>query len=306
MRRIALLAIAAGFVVPLMASAPAQAQATRTWVSGVGDDANPCSRTAPCKTFPGAISKTAAGGEINCLDSAGFGAVTIGKSLTIPCDGVVGGMVVSGSNGVLINAASTDVVTLKGLDIEGLGMTTTGVGLNGIKVLAAAAVHVEDCIIRDFKAATPNGFGILVAPTTTLTFTVTNTIPVGASPHSTALAPDGQTLAVVNYSSSEVSIIDTARDIELKRLPTDENPQDVAWSADGAMVYTANVDGQFGGRPVGTISVINVATGGQSRLITNDPGMDSAPTSIARSKDGATGYVTNLRAGTVTVYDLGR
>lgn len=146
----------------------------------------------------------------------------------------------------------------------------------------------------------------LVAVLDLLTFTVTKTIPVGASPHSTALAPDGQTLAVVNYSSSEVSIIDTARDIELKRLPTGENPQDVAWSADGAMVYTANVDGQFGGRPVGTISVINVATGGQSRLITNDPGMDSAPTSIARSKDGATGYVTNLRAGTVTVYDLGR
>jgi YVTN family beta-propeller protein len=146
----------------------------------------------------------------------------------------------------------------------------------------------------------------LVAILDPLTFSVTKTIPVGVSPHSTALAPDGQTLAVVNYSSSEVSIIDTARDIELKRLPTGENPQDVAWSADGSLVYTANVDGHFAGRPVGTISVINVATGGQSRLITNDPNMDSAPTSIARSKDGATGYVTNLRAGTVTVYELGR
>ena len=64
-------------------SAPAHAQATRTWVSGVGDDANPCSRTAPCKTFAGAISKTAAGGEINCLDPGGFGAVTITKAITI-------------------------------------------------------------------------------------------------------------------------------------------------------------------------------------------------------------------------------
>jgi len=65
----------------------AQAQATRTWVSGVGDDANPCSRTAPCKTFAGAISKTAAGGEISVLDPGGFGAVTITKSITINGDG---------------------------------------------------------------------------------------------------------------------------------------------------------------------------------------------------------------------------
>src|SRR6478609_5218614 len=85
MRRIATLAIFLGFLTPMLASAPAQAQATRTWVSGVGDDANPCSRTAPCKTFADAISKTATNGEINCLDPGGFGVVTIVKSITIDC-----------------------------------------------------------------------------------------------------------------------------------------------------------------------------------------------------------------------------
>src|SRR5436309_12145423 len=100
MRRIALLALVIGFLTPFMASAPAHAQASRTWVSGVGDDANPCSRTAPCKTFAGAISKTAAGGEINCLDSGGFGAVTIIKSMTILCQGVVGGVLASSVNGI--------------------------------------------------------------------------------------------------------------------------------------------------------------------------------------------------------------
>src|SRR5712691_11154978 len=94
---------------------PAQAQASRTWVSGVGDDANPCSRTAPCKTFAGAISKTAAGGEINCLDSGGFGGVTIGKSITIRCVGVEGGVLVSGVNGIVVNAAAGDKVVLEGL-----------------------------------------------------------------------------------------------------------------------------------------------------------------------------------------------
>src|SRR5687768_12498119 len=81
--------------------APASAQATRTWVSGVGDDANPCSRTAPCKTFAGAISKTAAGGEINCLDPGGFGGVTITKSISIICDHTEGGVLVSGTNAIV-------------------------------------------------------------------------------------------------------------------------------------------------------------------------------------------------------------
>src|SRR3989440_249753 len=85
--------------------APAHAQATRTWVSGVGDDANPCSRTAPCKTFAGAISKTAAGGEINCLDPGGFGAVTITKSIAIDCSEVFGSVLVSGTNGIVISGS---------------------------------------------------------------------------------------------------------------------------------------------------------------------------------------------------------
>src|SRR6188508_379392 len=86
-------------------AAPAQAQATRTWVSGVGDDANPCSRTAPCKTFAGAISKTAAAGEINCLDPGGFGAVTITKSISIDCTGTFGSVLVSGTSGIVISGA---------------------------------------------------------------------------------------------------------------------------------------------------------------------------------------------------------
>src|SRR5918911_5162304 len=81
-------------------------QATRTWVSGVGDDANPCSRTAPCKTFAGAISKTAAKGEINCLDPGGFGGLTITKALTIKCQYTEGGAIVSGTNAFVVNAGT--------------------------------------------------------------------------------------------------------------------------------------------------------------------------------------------------------
>ena len=138
---------------------PVQAQATRTWVSGVGDDANPCSRTAPCKTFAGAISKTAAGGEINVLDPGGFGGVTITKSITISSEGFEAGVLVSGTNAIIINALATDSVVLRGLDIEGLGT-----GLVGIKVLGGlAALHVEKCTINNFRGT--NGSGIEIAPT---------------------------------------------------------------------------------------------------------------------------------------------
>lgn len=152
MRRIALVALAVGLFLPFLASAPANAQATRTWVSGVGDDANPCSRTAPCKTFAGAISKTAAAGEINCLDPGGFGAVTVTKSMTISCEAGTAGVLVSGTNGIIFNAAATDYLFLKGLDIEGLGT-----GINGISFINGGFLHVEDCVIRHF---TSNGISI--------------------------------------------------------------------------------------------------------------------------------------------------
>src|SRR5712691_9728472 len=123
------LAALVGLALPV---APAQAQATRTWVSGVGDDVNPCSRTAPCKTFAGAISKTAAFGEINCLDPGGFGAVTIIKSISIICQYTEGGVVVSGANGIVVNVAATDAVFLSGLDLLGFTTVISGPALNGI------------------------------------------------------------------------------------------------------------------------------------------------------------------------------
>ena len=139
MRRIALLAIAAGFLAPLLASAPASAQATRTWVSGVGDDANPCSRTAPCKTFAGAISKTATAGEINCLDPGGMGTVTITKSMTINCHDVFGSILASGVPGITINAtAAGSRVILRNLQINGVQGGTAVAGTIGVRILAAA------------------------------------------------------------------------------------------------------------------------------------------------------------------------
>ncbi|MBK8375503.1 right-handed parallel beta-helix repeat-containing protein [Sphingorhabdus sp.] len=146
------------------AATPAMAQATRTWVSGVGDDANPCSRTAPCKTFAGAISKTASGGEINALDSGGFGAVTITKSITIRAVGLEAGILTSGTNGIVINAGATGRVLLDGLDFEGLNTS-----LSAISILSGQVVDVRNTTIRNYTD------GITISGTPNVRLTVDNT-----------------------------------------------------------------------------------------------------------------------------------
>ena len=142
------------FVLAIGFASIAQAQATRTWVSGVGDDVNPCSRTAPCKTFAGAISKTAAGGTISVLDPGGYGAVTITKSITIDGTAQISSTLNAGTNGIVINAASTDTIVIRNLEIFG-----AGTGLDGVRVLSAKAVHIEDCRIEKQSSQ-----GIEVAP----------------------------------------------------------------------------------------------------------------------------------------------
>ncbi len=135
----------------LAVASMAQAQATRTWVSGVGDDANPCSRTAPCKTFAGAISKTAVDGEIDALDPGGFGAVTITKSITI--DGCcMTSILGAGTTAININITSgTDskkTVRLRNISINGASS-----GIHGINFIAGLKLYVENCQIYGFQSS---------------------------------------------------------------------------------------------------------------------------------------------------------
>jgi len=138
MRHVALFSLAAALLLPI-ASAPVHAQtATRTWVSGTGADANPCSRTAPCKTFAGAISKTTARGEINCLDPGGYDTLTIAKEITIDCTGVYAGILNASVTGVVVNIPG-GAVTLRGISIDG-----AGTGIAGVRIVAASKVNLEN------------------------------------------------------------------------------------------------------------------------------------------------------------------
>jgi hypothetical protein len=139
----------------------ANAQATQTFASGVGDDAEPCSRTAACKTFAGGISKTAAGGEIDDLDRGGFGSLTITKSITIGGGGVIAAVLVNGNNGFVISAPAGSAITLRNLRLNGLASGGSGGGLTGISFLSGATLHIENCKIIGF---TENGINI--APST--------------------------------------------------------------------------------------------------------------------------------------------
>ena len=143
--------------------------ATRTWVSGVGDDANPCSRTAPCKTFAGAISKTASpGGQIDALDPGGFGGVTIQKGITISgAPTGTAGVLTSGTNAIVVNALSTEMVTLKNLHINGIA---TGGSLAGVKFLAGKSLTIEDSVIENF------GVGVLFNPAAGGTLIIRNSV----------------------------------------------------------------------------------------------------------------------------------
>jgi hypothetical protein len=200
--RILLGVMAACFSLSLTAS-PASAQATRTWVSGVGDDLNPCSRTAPCKTFAGAISKTATNGEINCLDPGAFGAVTIGKALSIVCQYTEGGALATlGSNDIIVNAPSTDAVHLSGLDLQG-----ANTGLNGVRFIAGKSLTIENSIIRNFGAV--NGQGVSFKPSGTSQLVIRNSTIIsngsGATGGGVLIEPTGAGVATATLNNVNVS-----------------------------------------------------------------------------------------------------
>jgi len=188
--RLAFVALMVAMAVPVFGQ-------TRTWVSGVGDDANPCSRTAPCKTFAGAISKTSAGGEIDALDPGGYGAVTITKSMTLDGNGQIASILVASTNGIVISAASTDVVVLRNIQFMG-----SGNGLDAIKILNAGRVIIDNCNINGFAG---NAISVF-ATTGSISVSVSNTNITGLGGSSTGIYASGSSSNKVNISADRVHI----------------------------------------------------------------------------------------------------
>jgi hypothetical protein len=187
----------------LLASAPAHAQATRTWVSGVGDDANPCSRTAPCKTWAGAISKTAPGGEIDALDPGGFGGVTITKSITLDGGGgQVASVLVAGVNGIFVAAQPNDIVILRNLRFEGIlgnGGNPANSGQSAIVFQSGSSLVIDKCDIVGFAV-----HGVSIAQSQTSTTLIRDTTVRNVGVNNVNVTSTSGTAAVTVANSSFV------------------------------------------------------------------------------------------------------
>lgn len=237
-----------------LGATPASAQATRTWVSGVGDDANPCSRTAPCKTFAGAISKTAAGGEINCLDPGGFGAVSINKSLTISCQYTEGGAL-AGGNGITVNLpAATDVVFLRGLDIFGVSPPS-----NGVRFVGQGTLHIEDSTIRRFNSA--NSFGVSFQPSGAAQLFISNS----------TIATNGNAGGTGGGILIQPTGAGGSARVELKGVRVQDNDGvgmkvDTAGNSSPAGTFVSAIESSFSGSPIGVSA--NMAAGAPTVQVT--------------------------------------
>jgi hypothetical protein len=160
--------VLASLFAPVLAAAPAWAAPVKVWVSKDGSVLGTCGAvTSPCLTFQAAHDNVAAGGEIGVLTPGDYGPVRITKSVSITNDGTGEASILLGQTanggvpgrGVFIDADAGAVVGLRGLVIDG-----QGVGSIGIQVLRASAVHIQNCVIRNFEAPPSDTWGILLQP----------------------------------------------------------------------------------------------------------------------------------------------
>ena len=197
-----LIATAAAFGVALavgISAAPASAQATRTWVSGLGDDANPCSRTAPCKTFPGAYSRTAAGGEIDVIDPGGYGTISISKAITIDGGGSFGSILAAGTTGVVVNAGASDRVSLRRIAINGVSQYTPSPGVTGITFNTGLVLELDDVVIENFTQ-----YGVNFTNSTTAYLDISRSFVTNCGTGAVNFAPTGSAIAFGNIQATRI------------------------------------------------------------------------------------------------------
>ena len=270
-----------------LAATAGNAQATRTWVSGVGDDVNPCSRTAPCKTFAGAISKTAAGGEINCLDPGGFGAVSIIKSMTISCQYTEGGAL-AGGNGIVVNMpATTDVTYLRGLDIFGVNPPT-----NGIRFINNGTLHVDDTTIRRFNAS--GSFGISYQPSGASRLYLNN---VTIANNGNAASANGGGILIQPTGAGGSARVDM-RNVRLQENAGVGLQVTTAGNTSATGTVVSITGSEFSGSPIGVSAIM--AAGGPTVQIMVDDSMVNHNTSFGLAASGTGTAIIRVSGTSIT------
>ena len=292
-------ALAGALLAVFLFASPASAQASRTWVSGVGDDVNPCSRTAPCKTFAGAISKTALNGEINCLDPGGFGAVTITKSITIDCSATFGSILSAGTDGINIafdSFSGTD--TRKTVNLRAIAIQGFDSGIIGIRIFGAGTgsfVNIEDSLINGNFGSTATGIADqrTVGTLNVLNTTIRDNGGSGITVASAGAGPIKATLSNVRVINSNTGIaIGTGAAVHVSNSVASSNSGSGISISGGGV----NVDGT-------TVSFNNIGilqTGGAANLSNNDFSFNSTGVSGTVSSYTNNRFTANGTGGTIT------
>ena len=200
MQRSSLPVFAATFLLSGLLAVPAVAATSQVWVSGHGADASGCGATsAPCRSFQYAHDKIVAGGEIDVLDAADYGPVTITKGVSIVNDGVGAATIVqsaAGMNAITINAGASDTIHLRGLSFNGLG-----VAANGIHLKSGARLDIVNCVVRRFMS-----HGIDLQPTKPLNFTITNVIAAENANAGINLRPAANLVGSINGLTASYNV----------------------------------------------------------------------------------------------------
>jgi Right handed beta helix region len=291
MTKIASLSIAAALIACGLSAAPAHTLANRTSVSGKGTDSGTCGRAAPCRTFAFALTQTAAGGEIDVLDPAGYGAMTITKAISIVNDGVgVAGIQVGSGNGVTINAGASDSVHLRGLTIEGLRSEA-----NGIEFTTGGNLEIENCVVRGFLFR-----GIAIAPSTSSSFSVSNTI---ASNNDVGIFVQPTGSAVVTGVLSKVTANDNFLDgIDVNSEVTTGASFNVT-IVDSVASNNGEIDAEalsVSGHPAAAAMLRNVVASN------NKAGLDAGPNTILRvAHSVVTGNLAGVETNSGTIQSFG-
>jgi hypothetical protein len=269
---------AAAFVL-VFASASANAQATRTWVSGVGDDFNPCSRISPCRTFAGAISKTAAGGQISTLDAGGFGTVTIKQSVSITNDNAgEAGILASGTSGVIVNVAKGEFVNLRGLIIDGGAPGDPGPGMTGVRFIGGGTLTIANSVIRNFVTDAATGVSFTPNASARLTIRDTHIVRNGLG------AAGGGIVVKPTAGTSSVT---------LTRVTMDNNSNGLVVDTTSGAVFTSMLDSSTSANDNTGIALIGGAGATASFLALDRSASSNNANGVTSTGDSSSVLLTN-------------
>jgi hypothetical protein len=283
--RLALVALAITTCLP---ATTASAQAMRTYVSGAGRDGNPCSASLPCQTLQTAIGLTAAGGEVYVLDSANYGPVTINKAITITSEGSVAGLLATSGTGIVIDAGATDVVNLRGLDIDGMRSGSVGIQFN-----SGQSLNIQKTMIRNFTSS-----GILFTGNGTNTLFISDAVVSNNAGSGIAVQAGAGTvkgaLSRVTVAGSDVGILASGSNVSLAITDTVSNGNNygIAASASTVTIRNSTIVQNSVGISAYQSSVVAVA---QSALTANGTGWQATNSGqlVSYSNNSVSGNTTD-------------